>query len=112
MVSLSILAIGLLSISRSFTTSTWANVYSQDYRIATLLAQEKLSEVESSPNLSFDTTRGGFGGDYTAYNWQLEVSPAKDKLAKVILTISWERRGRDYQLKARTLVPVSPTTEG
>lgn len=112
LVSLSILAIGLLSINRSFSISTWANIYNQDYRIATLLAQEKLSEVESNPNLSFDTTRGGFGEGYAAYSWQLEISPAKDKLAKVILTIFWERRSKDYQLKVRTLVPVSSTTEG
>jgi type II secretion system protein I len=112
LIALSILAIGILAVTRSFSTTIFANTYGKDYLLATMLAQGKLSEVESDPHLSFGTTNGNFGGTYADRRWQLEISPAPENLAKVILTVSWQRRSRDYQLRLRTLVPVSTSTQG
>ena len=112
LIALSILAIGILAVTRSFSTTIFANAYGKDYLLATMLAEGKLSEVESDPHLSFGITNGDFGGTYADRNWKLEISPAPENLAKVILTVSWQRRSRDYQLRLRTLVPVSTPTEG
>lgn len=73
MVSLSIIAIVLVSIIRLQGQTIIMNETIRFYTIAPLLAQSKMSEISLDPfNLDISSS-GNFGDDYPGYTWKSQV---------------------------------------
>jgi len=106
LLSLGILATSLLAINHSFSSALRANSYAESYTVASLLAQEKMAEIETT---SYQTGafEGDFGKEYPFYRWKSEITFLEDQMvSKVILTVSWKRGNKEYQLNLGTLLPL------
>jgi type II secretion system protein I len=104
-VSLAILSAGLLSVARSFIPSLRAGNSSRQYTLACTLAEEKLSELEQSADLSEGEMQGGFEETYSEFSWKSEVkASSNENLNHVMVTILWEEKGREKEVKLATLL--------
>ena len=112
LVSMVILATGIVLILRSFETSVIALAEARDALRATSLLEEKLAEIRSqtaaSRNLSF-TSRGSFDEPYQNYSWS--VNSRSSGIARVgrqgtnaleELTVTVRREGSSVEYGATT----------
>lgn len=77
MVSVSIIAIVLVSILRLQGQSITMNETIRFYTIAPLLADSKISEIRLNPS-NFDlSSSGDFGDDYPGYTWNVQIEELK-----------------------------------
>ena len=72
MVSLSIIAIVLVSIMRLQGQTISMNETIRFYTIAPLLAQSKMSEISQDP-LAAISDSGDFGTDFSGYTWEAQI---------------------------------------
>lgn len=93
LVSLAILMIGLMFISRAFTVSLRAVAYSRYYLKATTLLEEKAIEVQSKKEIVEGETFGSFDEDKD-FSWSQRISPldADSGLEKVELSVNWQKQ--------------------
>lgn len=96
MVSLCILAIGLLVIVRSFNDSLQANRFSQESLQATLLAQSKLAVLEIGKE------------EIVTGNDKFEVDVRRDDtvnedLDRLTVIVMWESKGKRKKIEISTL---------
>ena len=77
MVSVSIIAIVLVSILKLQGQSITMNETIRFYTIAPLLADSKISEIRLNPS-NFDlSSSGDFGDDYPGYTWNVQIEELK-----------------------------------
>jgi len=77
MVSVSIIAIVLVSILRLQGQSITMNETIRFYTIAPLLADSKISEIRLNPS-NFDlSSSGDFGDEYPGYTWNVQIEELK-----------------------------------
>jgi general secretion pathway protein I len=108
-VSLAILSSGLLAITRSFILSLETSNHSRLYSTASMLAEEKLAELEESLQVPDGTTYGSFGEPYSRFSWNLEVEPSSNQnLKHVRITVSWKERGLEKRAGLSTLLYETP----
>ena len=74
LVSVIILAVGLVAVLGAFSTSSKIVTTSEKYQTALQLAEQKLYEISSTPVDDLrDYGHGGFGDKYPDYNWEYEI---------------------------------------
>lgn len=96
MVSLSILAIGLLVIVRSFNDSLQANRFSKESLEATLLAQSKLDALEIG--------KGEVVTGDDKFKVEVQQSETVSKyLNRITVTVTWKSKGKAHNLEFSTL---------
>ncbi len=96
MVSLAILAVGLLVIVRSFNDSLQANRFSKESLQATLLAQSKLDALKVGEGEVVT------GDDKFEVTVQQSDTVSKD-LNRVTVTVTWKSKGKVHNLEISTL---------
>ncbi len=93
MIAIAIIAVALVVILHSYGLGvSMANV-SQDFSLATLLAQGKMAEIELEGFPEVGGEEGDFGEEYPRFTWRKRVTetPIED-LRKVTLTVSWDEK--------------------
>ena len=90
MIAIAIIAIALVVILHSYGLGVSMASESQDFSLATLLAQRKMAEIELEGFPEVGGEDGDFGEEYPGFIWRerLTETPMED-LRKVTLTISW-----------------------
>ena len=103
-VSVAVLAVGLTTISRSFTNCMRVIETAKDYHTALILAEQVLWEIENKEPEEWDS-RGDFE-DYPEFSWQQNNVEVEDlSLKELDLDIYWKRRNRDYRFSIVTFMP-------
>lgn len=74
MVAVAIIAVAFVTLIGSQSQSVSVASDSRFYVTATLLAQEKLAELESADFDELFSEEGDFGEDYPGYSWKSEVN--------------------------------------
>ena len=102
-VAVAVLAVGLTTISRSFTNCIRVIETAKDYNMALLLAEQALWELENERPDEW-SSKGDFE-DYPAFSWEQKNEETEDlNLRKLDLDIHWQRRNRDYRLSVATFI--------
>ena len=104
MIAIAIIAIALVVILHSYGLGVSMASESQDFSLATLLAQKKMAEIEIGGFPEIGEEEGDFTEEYpstseiplewrTRFRWEEKVTetPVED-LRKVTLTISWDEK--------------------
>ena len=74
LVSVIILTIGLVAVLSAFSTSSKIVTTSEKYQIALQLAEQKLYEINTTPEEDLrDYGHGGFGDKYSIYSWEYDI---------------------------------------
>lgn len=90
MVALLIIAISFIVLLHSRNQSVIAADYARHTTIATLLASEKMSEIEHGESLDSGEDAGNFGEEYPEYTWRTTVSDTAYELVnEVRVVVSW-----------------------
>ena len=101
MIAMTILAIALVAIFQSQSQSISMSTDSRFMTTASLLAQSKMVELETTATLDNQTKEGDFGPDYPQYAWHFEVGdtqlPQFKKVAVTVTNTLFTARGT-YQL--------------
>ena len=87
-----ILAVGIVGAAGAFNAATRASATASEIQIATMLAQQQLSQTETQAqgNLSGGDTEGDFGADYPGYRWKQSVTATDyTNLFQVSVTVTW-----------------------
>ena len=102
-VAVAVLAVGLTTISRSFTNCTRVIETAKDYNMALILAEKILWELENKKPDEWES--GGEFEDYPAFSWGQENKESEDlELRELDVDINWKRRNRDYKLNIATFI--------
>lgn len=128
-VSMVVLSIGIVAVSRSFSVALHARGLAQDYTDARFLASNTLATLIADTRIgNSGGGEGGFGPDWPRFSWQAKVSQSQfeynrivptggmksveDSLkiqplffGKVDVTIKWTRRGQEHSRTVSALVP-------
>jgi len=114
MVSLSIIAIVLVSLLVSQSRSVFLQDETKFNTTAAMLAQLKISEIESKKEDELTSGSGGFGDDFMNYSWEVNVQDVSltgaEKFAKYLkqidLNIIRGENNRDiYSVRFYRFVP-------
>ncbi len=103
MLTVVVLAVGLIGILRAYQTSLSALGAGQENIAAFCLLGEKMSEVEQQAKeekgLSAGTSRGEFKDTFENYEWEMEIKsgPIAD-LNEAVLTVYYKDHPRRYSL--------------
>ena len=109
-VSMTILAGGILTLVQMFSGSMNQAVQADQYLNGVYLAQQKFSQLEID-NFKSDTLEGTFE-NHENYHWQLKISPhdsplnnesSRIKIEKVSLRVYWEDKKREKEVKMVSL---------
>ncbi|PIU41216.1 MAG: hypothetical protein COS99_06690 [Candidatus Omnitrophica bacterium CG07_land_8_20_14_0_80_42_15] len=108
-IAVAILAVGLTTVSRSFSTCLKALENTKYYNAASFLADEVFFTLENTPQ-DIWPEKGTFEG-YPAFSWNVEVTKTEDaRLRDVEVNINWKERNEDYKLTIFTLMPEDEQT--
>jgi general secretion pathway protein I len=114
MVAVAILAITLTAVLRSQSQSISLASEAKFYTTVTLLAQDKMAEIEAKDLGTLRSESGDFGEDFPGYTWDITVDNVfldypenvSDHLRQVTLTLSWEESDHyQYSLKTYRFSP-------
>lgn len=102
-ISLAILAVGLLALLALFPVGFDAAKRSANMTQATFFAQQKIEEIKM---MGFPVTAASGGFSDSNYKWRVAVSNENPQgyLQKVTLTVAWTYKNRDYEEKFMTYV--------
>lgn len=102
-----VLSLGLIGALTAFSMASRAAAASRNDTIISLLAQQKLAEVqlEDRNALAPGATSGDFGEDYPDYRWQLTVEePDELNVVAVHLVIFAPQSGRERETRFSTTI--------
>jgi type II secretion system protein I len=93
MIAMAILAITLVALYQSQSQSVSMASDSRFLTTASLLAQNRMAEIDAVDPRGVASANGDFGDDYPGYTWRLEVSPVEELplLKRFALTVTQGR---------------------
>jgi general secretion pathway protein I len=104
MIAVAILGAALVTILSLNSRSILLGSESASILLATMLAQEKLGEIEIERPLKAGWSSGNFEL-YPEFHFQREVAPTKvNGLKQVILRVSWSNQGQEEELEIITYI--------
>lgn len=117
MVSVTIISIALVTLIGSQSQSVSIAIISRFDTTASLLAQQKMTELALAGFEELRSTEGDFGEDFSGYRWQVEVRDlgeddtgiegAPDMLRSVDLVISSDlERGETFVVREIVMAPI------
>lgn len=90
MVALLIIATSFIVLLHSRNQSVIAADYARHMTIATLLASEKMGEIDHGESLDAVEDAGNFGEEYPEYTWLTTVSDtAYEHVKEIRVVVSW-----------------------
>lgn len=107
-----ILVIGVTAILELVSQSALNARYAKDKTTATVLAQQKLEELLSQPDLVPGETEGDFGDAYPQFRWRAQISEVGGStvstesgtgLLHIVVTVEWQDRGQIRNVQLETL---------
>ena len=117
MVSIAILSFGLILILQGFTQSLNALRISRNNLKTTLLAEEKITEIQIEAKQSTDLYFGNLSGesdiDNIEFKWETSIIPDEEyeHLNKVRTTVSWKEGRRKGAVPLVTYLRTPPNEE-
>ena len=103
MVALAILSLVAVAFLRAQASSVHLVDVSVQISLATLLAKEKIAELESNGFPEPGKTSGDGGEDFPSYHWEQVVSPTDlANLRKAVVRILWMEGSRERSLELTT----------
>ena len=88
MVAMSILAMGLVAVLQMQSQSISMSTEARFLTTASLLAQNKMADIEGTASLENREQKGDFAPDYPDYGWSLSVADAQvARLKRVEVTV-------------------------
>ena len=82
MVALSVVAIALMAIYRMHTQTLFMDARGRFDTVATLLARQKLADLETIKLEDFSGDSGDFGNAHPGYAWQIQTEDVSSDLLK------------------------------
>ncbi len=107
MFSLTVLSFGLLAVTKAFSNSILAVKLSQDLTGAMLLAESKLSEIETLKERKSELINREETVAEGKFAWKAEVHPLETpdgKLDWVRVVVSWRSRGIEREIGLDSLL--------
>jgi general secretion pathway protein I len=107
MVSISIIAIVLVTVYRMHTQTISMSTSVKFYTTAPLLAHGKIAELEINPLNELTDDSGNFGEEFAGYRWNVSIEDVESKflgvtgedLKKIDVTISFNNDELTYNLR-------------
>lgn len=107
LVTVAILAFGLIYISRAFINCLNAMSQVVDYTLATILAEKKFFQIEMESNLEANLKQKGIFADEPNFNFALDIGKIKDQnLYNVYLKLGWKEGRRTGSFDISGYLPV------
>lgn len=127
-VAMGLLSVGMLAIYNSMNQAMFMRARAQDFTTARFLLEKVMAERELQPEVQASEGSGKFEGENAgfSYHWKISkievptpplppiLTPQEEEryrrmfkryMGKVSVTVSWSRRGFDYEIKGETLIP-------
>lgn len=128
-VSMMVLSVGIVAVSRSFSVALRARGLAQDYTDARFLASDKLAEaIAVARSGGNGSGQGEFGRDWPGFSWQATVSQSSfaynmiipatgsgtgenvlrieaSSFGQIVVTVKWTRRGEELSSTVAALIP-------
>jgi len=109
MIALAIVGTTLIAMLSLGNRTIATNAQLQRLTEATLLAQEKMTEIEQSAaanrNLEMQNGQGTFSDPFAEFSWQTSFSPTPiDLVQQVVVTVSWGEAGQNEQVDLTSFV--------
>ena len=123
-VSMMVLTVGIVSVSRSFSVALLARGLAQDYTDSRYLAAEQIWKAVADSEvgrLTLGSSRGNFPAPWEKFSWELNVEEttipykvlvgvggseqAEKFFFRAVLTVKWTRRNVEYERWVATLTP-------
>jgi len=105
MIALAIVAIAFVGLLGLENRTLAASERQQMLSRATMLAVERLSEIEAAPAQGILETRGAFDAPFEAFRWQLELTDTPlPQIQRVDLTVSWGETARNEEVTLTSFV--------
>jgi general secretion pathway protein I len=82
MVALAVVAIALLAVYRMHSQTLFMDVRGRFDTLATMLAREKIADIDASDLKDLVGDSGDFGNDYPGYTWQIQTEDVVSDLLK------------------------------
>ncbi len=102
LVSITIIAVGLVYVIRSFSSSTRAIETAAHFLKSVSLIEEKLWEIEAEGSIEEGRDEGRFEED-EEYGWVLEAEGLEDiPINRLELKVEWEGPGRRQRVSIET----------
>ena len=90
MIAILIIATSFIVLLHSRNQSVIAADYARHMTVATLLASEKMGEIEQSGATETSEETGEFGEDFPEYTWRITVTEtAYEKINEVRVEVLW-----------------------
>ena len=108
-----LLVIGLVAITRAYTRGLASTEQSEAYMTATLLAREKLAELEGTQELQNGTESGDVAEPYEGYRWETAIGDESvvENMKRIRIAISWHRDPYEHQVEIDTCLYKPPPPE-
>jgi general secretion pathway protein I len=115
LVAVTIISIVLLAVYRLHSQTLLMNYTARFYTLAPLLAQSKLTELQSIPAEDLFDESGDFGEDYRGYTWDVRITNAEaelldseaENLKRIDLTVRLNDDEQSYSLRTYRFMPPS-----
>lgn len=113
MVASAILAVGLTVVMRSFTAGIGSLRVSEQRSVATILAQQRLAEIQALTTLEDKTDSGSVEPPWDAYRWQSEIRTMEEypDLKQVRVVVAWRTSEEQMDDVTLTTIMRPPSTE-
>lgn len=94
-VAAALLVIGVAATLKAIGMATRTTGIASEYTTASLLAQQRISEIEAQPDqISGGSQTGDFGEEYPQFSWEMATETTDfSNLIKMTITVSWTSAG-------------------
>jgi general secretion pathway protein I len=82
MVALAVVAIALLAVYRMHTQTLFMDASGRTDTVATLLARQKLADIDADPESELIDDSGEFSDAHAGYGWRIQTEAVADDLIK------------------------------
>jgi len=105
MIALAIVAVALVALLGLETRSIEVSARQQILTRATLLAQERLAEIESAATVDAAETSGVFAPPFAEFRWQVQfVATPLPQVRQVEMTVAWGESKRNEEVTLTSFV--------
>jgi len=113
-----LLAVGIVAILELVGQTTLNARLARDRTKAALLAQQRMEELLSQPDLQPGISEGDFGDRFPQFRWRTQIEPvsgsadpAQTPLYRLTVIVEWQERTRQQSVQLDTLwtpLPLAP----
>ena len=103
LITLILLTIGVVTISRAFSTGLFASTDVENIDLALNIAQAKMEEIKNTAFASLADSGPTADSNFSRFNVTVNVSEGQDPM-QVAVTVSWSVKGGQNSIILTTLV--------